>query len=144
VKAGRRSPGQEKPYGAPIVSRHHMRLRIQPAAGLPQSPPSVFFNAPAASGRAFTEIQGNRRYPLARHRFFLKGVKNPLQHAVFCPAIDSDADGAPGAEGFRERPPFAAVFADRDESLKRPAVIDFYISPLFGEKADYFFPLFLG
>jgi hypothetical protein len=44
--------------------------------------------------------------------FFLESLKNPFQDTVFCPPVDSDADGMPWAEGLRERAPFAAVFAD--------------------------------
>jgi hypothetical protein len=65
-------------------------------------------------------------------------VKDTFQHAVFGPSVDSDVDGMPGAEGFREGPPFAAVFADIDDSVKEPAVMDFYISPLFREKGNNF------
>jgi hypothetical protein len=50
----------------------------------------------------------------------------------------------PGTEGFRERPPFTAVFTDIDDGVKEPAAIDFYISPLFREKGNNFFPLFLS
>jgi hypothetical protein len=50
----------------------------------------------------------------------------------------------PGAEDLREGPPLAAVFADIDDRVKELAVIDFYLSPLFREKVDNFFPLFLG
>jgi hypothetical protein len=87
-------------------------------------------------------IQGKDGYPLVRYLFLLKGVKDPFQHAVFCPPVDSDVDGMPRAEGFRESPPFTAVFADIDEGIKEPAVIDFYISPLFGEEPEDLFPLF--
>jgi hypothetical protein len=69
-------------------------------------------------------------------------VKNPFQDAVFCPAVDSDVDGMPGAEGFRKGPLFTAVFADIDEGIKKLSIIDFHISPLFGEDADNFVPLF--
>jgi hypothetical protein len=69
-------------------------------------------------------------------------VENPFQHAVLGPSVDSDVDGMPGSEGFREGPPFAAVFADRDDGVKEPAVIDFYLSPLFGEEPEDLFPLF--
>jgi hypothetical protein len=48
----------------------------------------------------------------------------------------------PRAEGFREGPPFTAVFADIDDSIKEPAVMDFYISPLLGEKTENLFSLF--
>jgi hypothetical protein len=71
-------------------------------------------------------------------------MKNPFQHAFFDPPVDSDADGAPGAEGRGEGPPFAAVFADIDEGVKEAAAIDFHISPLLRKKVNNFFPLFLG
>lgn len=89
-------------------------------------------------------VQGNHPYPLVRYLFFLKSVKNPFQHAVFGPSVDSDVDGMPGAEGFREGPPFTAVFADIDDGVKEPVVIDFHISPLFGKQTDNFVSLFLG
>jgi hypothetical protein len=89
-------------------------------------------------------IQGDHAYGFDRYLFFLEGVKNPFQHAVFSPSVDSDVDGMPGAEGFREGPPFTAVFADIDERVKEAAVIDFHISPLFRKKGNNFFPLFLG
>jgi hypothetical protein len=54
----------------------------------------------------------------------------------------SDIDGMPGAEGFREGPPFTAVFADIDEGVKEPAVINFYISPLLREQTENLFSLF--
>jgi hypothetical protein len=70
-------------------------------------------------------------------------LKNPFQDTVFCPSVDSDADGMPWAEGLRERAPFAAVFADIYYGVKETAVIDFHVSPLFGKKIHNFFPLFL-
>jgi hypothetical protein len=89
-------------------------------------------------------IQGNHGYPPVCYLFFLEGVKNPFQDAVFSPPVDSDVDGMPGAEGLRECPPFTTVFADIDERVKEAAVIGFHISPLFREKVNNFFPLFLG
>jgi hypothetical protein len=74
----------------------------------------------------------------------LKRVKDPFQRPVFGPAVDSDVDGMLEAEGFRERPPFTAVFTDIDDGVKKPTAIDFYISPLFREKGNNFFPLFLS
>jgi hypothetical protein len=50
----------------------------------------------------------------------------------------------PGAESLRECPPFTAVFADIDESVKEAAVIGFHLSPLFRKKGNHFFPLFMG
>jgi hypothetical protein len=63
---------------------------------------------------------GKDGYPLVPYLSRLKGVKNPFQHAVFglAVAVDSDGDGMPGAEGIRESPPFAAIFADIDERVK--------------------------
>jgi hypothetical protein len=89
-------------------------------------------------------IPGNHDYPSVWYRFFLEGVKHPFQDAVLSPPVDSDVDGMPGAEGRRERPPFTAVFADIDESVKEATVIDFHISPLFRKKGNNFFSLFLG
>jgi hypothetical protein len=71
-------------------------------------------------------------------------VKNPFQHTVFGPPVDSDVDGMPGAEGGGESPPFTAVFADIDYGVKEAAVIDFHVSPLFRKKDNNFFPLFPG
>jgi hypothetical protein len=68
-----------------------------------------------------------------------ESVKNPFQHAVFSPPVDSDVDGMPGAENRRERPPFTAVFADVEERVKEVAAIDFRISPLFRKKVNNFF-----
>jgi hypothetical protein len=87
-------------------------------------------------------IQGNHRYPPVRYLFFLKSVKNPFQQVVFCPAVNSDVNDMPGAKGFRKGPPFTTVFSDIDDGIKEPAVIDFYISPLFGKKTEYLFSLF--
>jgi hypothetical protein len=69
-------------------------------------------------------------------------VKNPFQHTIFGPAVDSEVDGMPGTEGFREGPPFTAVFTDTDKSVKEPAIIDLYISRLYGKQADNLVPLF--
>jgi hypothetical protein len=69
-------------------------------------------------------------------------VKNPFQHVVFGPPVDSEVDGMPGAEGFREGRPFTAVFTDIDDGVKEAAIIDLYISPLYGEQADNVVPLF--
>jgi hypothetical protein len=62
------------------------------------------------------------------------GLFLPIQHAVFCPPVDSDIDGMPGTEGFRKGPPFTAVLADSDDGIKEPAVIDFYISVILHEE----------
>jgi hypothetical protein len=48
----------------------------------------------------------------------------------------------PGAEGFREGRPFTAVFTEIDDGVKEAAIIDFYISRLYGEQADNVVPLF--
>jgi hypothetical protein len=66
-------------------------------------------------------------------------MKNPFQDAVFCPPVDSDVDGMPGAEGLGECSSFAAVFADVDYGVKEVAVIDSHVSPLFGKKVHNFF-----
>jgi hypothetical protein len=65
-------------------------------------------------------------------------------YPVFCPAIDSDIDGMLRAEGFREGPPLAAVFADIADGVKELAGINFYISPLGGEQTDNVVSLLLG
>jgi hypothetical protein len=84
------------------------------------------------SGRTFTDAESGERTVIRLFVIclFLRGVKNPFQYSVFCPAVDSDVDGMPGAEGFRKGPPFTAVFTDIDDGIKEPAVIDFYIFPL--------------
>jgi hypothetical protein len=71
--------------------------------------------------------------------FLPESLKNPFQDAVFCPPVDSDVDGMPEAEGPGEGPPFAAVFANIDYGVWETAVIDFHVSPLFGEKVIIFF-----
>jgi hypothetical protein len=76
--------------------------------------------------------------------FLPEGLKNPFQDAVFCPPVDSYTDGMPGAEGPGEGTPFTAVLADIDYGVKKAAVIDFHVSPLFGKKVHNFFSLFPG
>jgi predicted membrane-bound mannosyltransferase len=49
----------------------------------------------------------------------------------------------PGAEGRGEGSPFTAVLADIDDGVKKTAVIDFYVSPLYREKPQNLFSLFL-
>jgi hypothetical protein len=50
----------------------------------------------------------------------------------------------PGAEGLREGPPFASVFADIDKRVEEATVINFHVPSLFWKKVNNFFPLFLG
>jgi hypothetical protein len=49
--------GQDKPYGTLIIGRQHVYLRIQSPAGFPQGLFPVFFNAPLASERTFTDAE---------------------------------------------------------------------------------------
>jgi len=46
----------------------------------------------------------------------LEGFKQPLQNARLAPAVHADIDCVPLAVGFRQRPPFAAVFCDITEN----------------------------
>jgi hypothetical protein len=52
-------------------------------------------------------------------------MKNPFQPVVFCPPVDSEADGVPGAEGPGDSPSLAAVFTGIDYGVKEAAGIDF-------------------
>jgi hypothetical protein len=45
----------------------------------------------------------------------------------------------PGAEGPGESTPFTAVLADIDYGVRKAAVIDFHVSPLFGKRFIIFF-----
>jgi hypothetical protein len=49
----------------------------------------------------------------------------------------------PGAEGRGEGSPFTAVLTNIDDGVKKAVVIDLYVSPLYREKPENLFPLFL-
>jgi hypothetical protein len=76
--------------------------------------------------------------------FHSRGKEHPFQNAFFGPALDTDMDGMPGAEGRGERSPFTTILTDMNDGIEEAVIVDGNISPPRGEMPDYFFPLFSG
>jgi hypothetical protein len=64
-----------------------------------------------------------------------------LKHIDTFPGTAEERKGSsmPGAEGPGESTPFTAVLADIDYGIRKAAVIDFHVSPLFEKKVHNFF-----
>ena len=62
--------------------------------------------------------------------FFLKGEKQLLQNAVFSPAVYAFVYCTPFPIGVRQRPPFAAVFRNIQNSVYQSKVVDTNITAL--------------
>ena len=62
-------------------------------------------------------VQGNRFDLDTDDLFLLQFRKDPIQHAGLGPAIHPGVNGMPVAEPFRQAPPIAALFSDKQNRV---------------------------
>ena len=73
----------------------------------------------------------------------LKRCKHSAEHSVLAPPVHANVDCMPISIGFRQRPPFAAVFRDIQDRIDQLKIAHANISALSREILRYLFILLL-
>ena len=73
----------------------------------------------------------------------LKRCKHSAEHSVLAPSVHANVDRMPISIGFRQRPPFAAVFRDIQDRIDQLKIAHADVSALSREIFRYLFVLLL-
>ena len=73
----------------------------------------------------------------------LKRCKHSAEHSVLAPPVHANVDRMPISIGFRQRPPFAAVFRDIQDRIDQLKIAHADVSALSREIFRYLFVLLL-
>ena len=73
----------------------------------------------------------------------LKRGKHSAEHSVLAPPVHANVDRMPISIGFRQRPPFAAVFRDIQDRIDQLKIAHADVSTLSREILRYLFVLLL-
>ena len=75
--------------------------------------------------------------------FCLQCGKHSAEHSVLAPSVHANVDRMPISIGFRQRPPFAAVFRDIQDRIDQLKIAHADVSALSREILRYLFILLL-